>query len=118
MRARVPKEENDLEASKVASVFEDADTSRNWSTPKDVSITGVTDAETLDHSSSGNVGFGSSGVLQATGDEVGNWGDVDTAHYVIGAKVFLAGRLSLCYATLHWHDSRALNAGFPRGTFL
>ena len=30
----------------------------------------------------------------------------------------LAGRLSLCYATLHWHDSRALNAGFPRGTFL
>ena len=34
------------------------------------------------------------------------------------ASMNVAGRLSLCYATLHWHDSRALNAGFPRGTFL
>ena len=31
---------------------------------------------------------------------------------------YVAGRLSFCYATLHWHDSRALNASFPRGTFL
>ena len=34
------------------------------------------------------------------------------------AQIGLAGRLSLCYATLHWHDSRALNAGFPCGWFL
>ena len=39
----------------------------------------------------------------------------DVSHW-LGTS--LAGRLSLCYATLHWHDSRALNAGFPRGTFL
>ena len=30
----------------------------------------------------------------------------------------LAGRLSLCYATLHWHDSREVSPSFPRGTFL
>ena len=30
----------------------------------------------------------------------------------------VAGRLSLCYATLHWHDSRAVIGRFPRGRFL
>ena len=30
----------------------------------------------------------------------------------------IAGRLSLCYATLHWHDSRAVNASFPCRRFL
>ena len=30
----------------------------------------------------------------------------------------IAGRLSLCYATLHWHDSREVSPGFPCGRFL
>ena len=33
------------------------------------------------------------------------------------AGSILAGRLSLCYATLHWHDSREVSPGFPCGRY-